>query len=609
MKLNFGITLGLAATLMLGACSDVSYVQKNSPGTPYKDYTGENRAILGVGSPIDEQQAKANATIQLTGQYALEDAMRMMANTYNLAVRWGESVRKRNRADLVIADLTFDEARSYIEDVYNIQIIREGERRLLIMPSRSAPRILEFTPGVNVSLSQVVRGLAEQCKFNLVITENRSKLSKTRITTSFKDVDCLDAFEAVLSPQGLSLVDEGGHYTIGGFPQRQWVLDLYEPNRSETQTITYTSGIGSQGESGVSSESGGAASTNVTGERDLWAELEGDLTSLVERACDQNITQAELLEGSEEGEGFAPADTNEQAGCGYVRINRAVGLVQMRAPQYILNEADEIIRRVEDIASRRLLVEARIVAVTRTRDFEQGGSVAQTNNIAGVDAGFDFQSPTVDATTSLTGKLLRLANGKAGAFGVKGEHLDAAVRVLESYGTTYQLMQPTLEVMDRQRSILIDGTNQRYVERALEVDFDESGNRQETLETEIKSQFVGIQFSVVAQIADAGEPHTVAVQIPITDIDGVINVPISTEANGPVDEIPIATTRLIDQKVRLRDGEIKVIGGLTKTIAVDKESGVPLLRGIPVAGKLLNEEDIEYENVEFVVLLRVKRIY
>jgi type II secretory pathway component GspD/PulD (secretin) len=71
---------------------------------------------------------------------------------------------------------------------------------------------------------------------------------------------------------------------------------------------------------------------------------------------------------------------------------------------------------------------------------------------------------------------------------------------------------------------------------------------------------------------------------------------------------PIANTRLIDQKVRVRDGEIKVIGGLTKTVAVDSESGVPLFRDITALGKLANNEGISYENVEFVVLLQVKRL-
>jgi type II secretory pathway component GspD/PulD (secretin) len=70
----------------------------------------------------------------------------------------------------------------------------------------------------------------------------------------------------------------------------------------------------------------------------------------------------------------------------------------------------------------------------------------------------------------------------------------------------------------------------------------------------------------------------------------------------------VASTRLIDQKVRIRDGEIKVIGGLTRTLATDNESGLPIIRQISGLGKLFNTEGITYEQVEFVVLLQVKRL-
>ena len=51
-----------------------------------------------------------------------------------------------------------------------------------------------------------------------------------------------------------------------------------------------------------------------------------------------------------------------------------------------------------------------------------------------------------------------------------------------------------------------------------------------------------------------------------------------------------------------------MVGGLTRTMAVDQESGIPLLRGIPLAGKVVNEESIEFEEVEFLVLLQATRI-
>ena len=164
-------------------------------------------------------------------------------------------------------------------------------------------------------------------------------------------------------------------------------------------------------------------------------------------------------------------------------------------------------------------------------------------------------------------------------------------------------MQPTVEVMDRQRAVMIDGRNEKYFLVETSTETTTSGNLTST-SVEQKTQFVGIQFSVAAQIADVGEAHTLHVQVPITEIDRFVVVP-----DGSGSEVPIVTTRVIDQKVRLRDGQVKVVGGITRTLALDKESGVPLMRNMPVGGVFLGDEDITFENVEFIVLLQAKRLY
>ena len=624
---HFAVFIALVA---LTACGEVSMVQKDSPANPYKDYKEQGSAIVGVGDPISKRQMRANATISLSGRQDLETVMRQVAGTYNVAVRWSPSVNRLHRKDILAKELSFNEARDYIEDVFEVQVIREGERRLLVLPSLNQQRIEEFSPGINVTLSQVVRGLSDICGFNLVIIENKEVLADTVVTTSLEDISCEDAFEAVLSPHGLSLWNKGDYYTIGGLPTRQWTLDLYEPNRTENQTVSYESSFSGEAEDGSTSESGGSGSINIEEERQLWTELQDNLEQLIERSCEE-IKAAGRVPASSvlpppnlAGNINQPQQNNQQqaqegsgveTSCGYVRVNRTVGLVFMQAPQRVLEEADEIIRHVEDIASRRLLVEARILAVKRERGFNQAGSLV--GGIGGGNAvtGGGFTPGINSIAAALRERITGLGTGgnkalglesetlSGGIIGIQNRNLDAIVNLVEDFGTTYSLMQPTIEVMDRQRAVLIDGRNEKYFIIKTDIESTESGSITNTTAKQ-KVQFVGIQFGVSAQIAEAGEPHTVSLQIPITDIVGTVTVPDGSES-----QVPIASTRLIDQKVRIRDDEIKVIGGLTRTVAIDRESGVPLLRGVPAAGKLFNEENIAYENVEFVVLLKVKRLY
>ena len=196
---------------------------------------------------------------------------------------------------------------------------------------------------------------------------------------------------------------------------------------------------------------------------------------------------------------------------------------------------------------------------------------------------------------------------QGGFLGIRDNSIQAVVRFIESFTTSYQLMKPTLEVMDRQKAVLIDGRNDVYFVRESEVIASNGGNIVNTTAEE-RYQFEGIQFAITAQIADGDQPHTVAVQIPIIEI--VDQEPLVQNFNGTQfsDNIPVVNTRVIDQKVRIRDGEVKVIGGLTRTMAIDSESGVPVLRGAPLLGKAVNEENITYEEVEFLVLLQVRRV-
>lgn len=645
-----------AVSLFVVSCNNTSYVQSNTPNKAYQDYKLENRnnaSVIGVGEPISSRQMTANATLSLTGQYDVEQVLQKIAGTYNVAIRWGNGARKGKRKDVMINNLTFDEARNYIEDVYDIQIIKEGERRLLILPSASEPRLASFSPGNNVTLSQAIRGLAEQCNYNLVIAENKEKLNLIRVTSNLKDVTCYDAFEALLNPHGLSLVNAGDYVTIGGLPQRQWTVNLYEPERSEETTVDYASDFSSDssgGESSDSGSSGGSAGSQSAGgsnkitvkyERNLWQDLEDDLNQLITSNCPSEldadtvdlsapVSAVQLLPPpvAAGGQAGGSAQTlspgplkptpvpsasassggavDKSASCGYVRINKSVGLIQMRAPRNVLDEANDIIQRVEEIASRRILLEARVLAVSRTRNFDQQGrlQVGGRQNDTALSGSF-IGSVTAALTRDLatfTGANLSTIGGVS----AKSANLDAVMGLLEQYGTTYELMHPMMELMDRQRATLIDGRNEKYF--VVQSTTTTSTATSTASDVEERNQFLGLQFSATAQVADnAGDPHTIALQIPITSLAKTVNIPSGT--SGTVAGVaPVANTRLIDQKVRVRDGEIKVIGGLTKTVAIDNESGLPIVRDIPALGKLANEQSITFEEVEFVVLLQVKRL-
>ena len=623
--------------LAVTGCDNVSYVQTESPVNAFKDYRNNGSAVLGVGEPVSARQMRANATLRAEGRMPFGELMERVANTYNVAVRYGAGVRQEQTERVIISDLKFSEARSYIEDAYKVQIVREGERRLLVLPAADVARIERFNPGNNIPLVEAVRALAVQCGLNLVINENRDRLLNTRVSAAFRDITCTDAFDAVLAPHGMTLVDKGDYFSIGGLPSRTWSLNLFETLRSENQSISYDAGLGGSSggiSDGVSAAGGsggttggGSSSAQPTGggssdmtsrqDRDLITELLRGLEAILQEAC----STSSVASGQRRGMLNPPSGsdgrtvTTTTASCGYVQINRSVGIIQMQAPRHVLDAADALIKRTEEIASRRLLVEARIIAVNRDRSFQQGSNgagridVGRNSDIvmgfggSGLETGNGFNL----APTESIGSFLSSLGGSGGGFGLRDTSVQGLVNFLETFTTTYQLMQPTMEVMDRQKAVMIDGRNDVFFIRESQVITSDGPAVNNVTATE-RRQFEGIQFSVTAQIADGDEPHTLHLQIPITEIIGTEPLTQTFGGDTLTDQIPIVNTRIIDQKIRARDGEVKVVGGLTRTMAVDRESGIPLLRGTPIAGKVFNEETISFEEVEFLVLLQARRI-
>ena len=76
----------------------------------------------------------------------------------------------------------------------------------------------------------------------------------------------------------------------------------------------------------------------------------------------------------------------------------------------------------------------------------------------------------------------------------------------------------------------------------------------------------------------------------------------SQTING--NSVPITTDRSANAKVAVRDGEMIVLGGFIKKKTTTYEDGVPVLRHIPLLGRLFEKtRDIDERN-ELIVLMR-----
>ncbi len=109
-------------------------------------------------------------------------------------------------------------------------------------------------------------------------------------------------------------------------------------------------------------------------------------------------------------------------------------------------------------------------------------------------------------------------------------------------------------------------------------------------QTTIEYRSVGIKLDIVPKI----------------NSDNFVNLKISQEisSQGPfVGSTPSFSTRLLNTEVVLKDNQVLVMGGLMRTDVIDSNEGIPVLRKIPLLGKLFSTDTDSTSKTELMIFI------
>ncbi|MGH7725495.1 MAG: type II and III secretion system protein family protein [Candidatus Eiseniibacteriota bacterium] len=166
--------------------------------------------------------------------------------------------------------------------------------------------------------------------------------------------------------------------------------------------------------------------------------------------------------------------------------------------------------------------------------------------------------------------------------------IGAVVRALEADGTLKTLASPNLVAVNGEKARFLAGG-----EIPIPI-VQSAGTGNTSINVEFKEFGVKLDF----------EP---------TVIDsGIINLRVVPEVSQPDFSnavvisgflIPAFRTRRVDTVVELKDGQSLVIGGLTNTEVQKNDTGIPLLKNIPLIGYLFKNTREQITEQELVVLV------
>ena len=272
------------------------------------------------------------------------------------------------------------------------------------------------------------------------------------------------------------------------------------------------------------------------------------------------------------------------------------GVLTVKATHAQHDLLQKLINRTLTNANRQVLIQATIVEVSLTDQF-QAGIDWQVLNQAGL-AGFNLTTKTITANPVNAASLFSLRYDDPNPD--RERVLSAALELLEEFGDVSVLSSPQIMALNNQSAILKVVDNVVYFEVEQESNVTQ-GVAASTFETIVKTVPVGIVMTITPHIK-ANDSIMLNIRPSISRINRFVNDPNpALSISSPVPEIRV---REMESMLQLKNGEIAVMGGLMQDDNRKNDNVIPGLSRIPVLGNAFRMALREYEKTELVIFVR-----
>ncbi|MEQ1527222.1 MAG: pilus (MSHA type) biogenesis protein MshL [Gallionella sp.] len=314
--------------------------------------------------------------------------------------------------------------------------------------------------------------------------------------------------------------------------------------------------------------------------------------------ANSNLDGTEPIDVEEEGTTVTRRSTFREAAS--VIANPENGLITVRATSKQHEKIQEFVDQVMVNAQRQVLIEATIVEVRLSDNYQQG---IDWSRLRLGNKGFNIsQVGTGTLAATKTGNMFTLGYlNPTSALG----NLTANISLLESFGKVKVLSSPKLSVMNNQTAMLRVVDNLVYfVISATTTAPTTTSSAFSTFTTTPNTVPIGFTMSVTPQINDS-DSVLLNLRPSISRLLGYVNDPNPTLAGaGVVSRVPQTQTREMESVLRIENNQTAVLGGLMED-RVDKTTDeVPFMASVPILGNLFQNRNDTTTKTELVIFLR-----
>lgn len=245
---------------------------------------------------------------------------------------------------------------------------------------------------------------------------------------------------------------------------------------------------------------------------------------------------------------------------------------------------------------RQVFIEATIVEVDLNDDYQAGVDWSRLVQVG--ESGFSFSQALLGANLAAS-PVTTLTYSDVGS----KYNVNATVKLLNQFGNAKVLSSPKLMVLNNQTALLKVVDNRVYFTVTVETDTaDNVVNK--TFETEIHTVPVGLVMSVTPYVSPENM-ITLNVRPTISRILQFVKDPNPELANSGVESlIPEISVREIESMLRVKNGDVAVIGGLMQDTRKYSTDGIPGLSKLAGFGDFFSYKDNAVSKSELVIFLK-----
>ncbi len=280
-----------------------------------------------------------------------------------------------------------------------------------------------------------------------------------------------------------------------------------------------------------------------------------------------------------------------------VIANPEAGIITVRATGKQHEKIQQFIDQIMASARRQVLIEATIVEVRLSDNYQQGidWSVLATGT-----KGFSFTQSGAGLPAANTGSLLTIGYANLGS---KFGDITASISLLQSFGNVKVLSSPKLSVMNNQTAMLRVVDNKVYftVNSTVTPCSPAPCSAIVAYTTTVSTVPIGFTMSVTPEINDS---DTVLINIRPSITRLLSDAIDPTPGLAVQNTVPQTSTREMESMLKIESNQTAVLGGLMEDQSSKLTDEVPLLAKIPLIGGLFQNRNDTTNKTELVIFLR-----